>query len=209
MKRLVHIALLTFAWLMFTLPSDAQIKFGIKVGANVSKASINRRLFDSDNRLGFVAGPILDLKVPILGLGFDIAAQYNCRYAQLIASDGTNLVSGTPAIQTIEIPFNAKWTIGFDNLLSVYAAMGPQISWNVGGQSLKDILSINQYNMKDSFFSWNLGAGINFARSFRIGYVYNIAIGATAEVSVVQAVGGAINTKLRNHNHQFFIVHFF
>lgn len=197
-------------WLLSAPHVEAQIKFGLKVGANVSKAHINKQMFSSDNRLGFLIGPMVDVKVPILGLGFDIAAQYNCKYAQLDAREGSDMVSATPAFHTIDVPINVKWTLGNDNFVSVYAATGPQFSWNVGGEDLKSILNVSQYTLNSSNFSWNIGAGINIIRSFRVGYNYNIAISATAEMkNYKDGVKNVLKGNLRNHNHQFFIVHFF
>jgi len=196
---------------MFLLPSlaDAQVKFGVKVGANVGNASINKDLFSSGNRLGIVFGPLLDAKIPIIGLGFDIAVQYSCKNSQLDANEETDLASGVASVHSIEIPFNAKWTFGDDDIISAYAATGPQIGWNIGGKNLRQIFEMQDYKIKKSLFSWNFGAGITFLSNFRLGYNYNIAVGATAEVDYENALGDIIHGKLRNNTHQIFLVHYF
>ena len=209
LKNIIFLALILPALFFVSTNANAQIKVGIKIGTNLSKASINNRIFSSENRAGFLVGPMMDVKLPILGLGIDIAVQYNCRYLQLDAADGSGLNSGVPNIHTIDIPMNAKWTIGNDKILSFYGATGPQISWNIGGQNLKSILNANQYTMRSSMFSWNFGLGATIVKKFRLGYTYNIGIGETADINIIDELGEAVHGNLRNHSHQFFLVHFF
>lgn len=209
MKRFFCI-LFTFS-ICFFFPSnaDAQCKFGVKAGATLTKSSIDSKLFSSESRMGFVFSPMLDVKIPLIGLGFDLAAQYTCKHSTLTAVEETELESGSPVIHTIDIPFNIKWTIGDDDYISAYGATGPQISWNIGDKTLKELLNPLQYEIKSTRFSWNIGAGLNITRGFRIGYNYNIAIGQTADVTFKTIKEEVIHSKLRNHNHQVFIVHFF
>lgn len=189
--------------------ADAQVKFGVRLGANMSRAYIDKRIFVSDNRTGFVLGPTLDVKIPVLGLGFDLSAMYDYKTTVLDASEESGLNSGTKGLHCFDIPLNIKWTVGNDKAISVYAAMGPQISWNIGGQSLKGILDTSQYTMRSSMFSWNLGAGFTFLRRIRLSYNYNIGIGETAEVNFINSMGDAIHGKMRNNTHQFFLTYFF
>lgn len=209
MKRVLLAIFFVSLWVLSPSSANAQFKIGIKIGANVSKASISQELFTSKNRLGFVAGPILDFKIPLIGLGFDLAAQYNCKYSQLDATEDLGIESGTPMLHNIDIPLNIKWTFGDDDIVSAYIATGPQISWNIGGESLKEVLDMKNYTMKNSQFSWNIGGGLNIVSNFRLGYTYNIPIGATAEVDFSDLYGEVKRCRLRNPNHQIFLVHFF
>lgn len=206
----IFFSLLIFQTLLFVpANANAQIKVGIKIGTNVSKASINDKIFSSDNRAGFLVGPMIDVKVPILGLGFDLGVQYNCRYMQLDATEESGLVGGITNIHTIDVPLNAKWTVGNDKILSFYGATGPQISWNIGDQNLESILRTSQYTMRSSMFSWNIGFGATIVRKFRIGYTFNIGIGETADINIINELGDAVHGDLRNNSHQLFLVHFF
>lgn len=206
----IFFSLLIFQTLLFAPANvNAQIKVGIKIGTNVSKASINDKIFSSDNRAGFLVGPMIDVKVPILGLGFDLGVQYNCRYMQLDTTEESGLVGGITNIHTIDVPLNAKWTVGNDKILSFYGATGPQISWNIGDQNLESILRTSQYTMRSSMFSWNIGFGATIVRKFRIGYTFNIGIGETADINIINELGDAVHGDLRNNSHQLFLVHFF
>lgn len=209
MKRLFCCLLIVITSYFAPPVADAQIKFGIKIGTNIASASFSKNIFSSGNRVGFIFGPMIDAKIPFLGLGIDAAIQYQCKYAQLDATSESGQTSGVPSLHTIDIPINAKWTFGSDNVVSAYAATGPQFSWNIGGESLNEIFDISQYQMHGSIFSWNVGAGVNFLKRFRLGYTYNIAIGATADVDLTDAAGDVIHGKLRNNTHQIFFTHYF
>ncbi len=209
MKRFFCTTLILISTIITVLPADAQVKFGLKVGTNIANATLNREFFDSENRIGFLIGPMLDVKMPILGLGLEFAAQYHVRHMQLTPTEETDMAGGVASLHTIDIPINAKWTLGNDNILSAYAATGPQMSWNIGGQQLKQVFDLGQYTMKSSYLSWNIGTGVTFLSNFRIGYTYNIAIGATALVDFHDAAGNLISGKLRNNTHQVFFIHFF
>ena len=116
MKRILSILMVT-ACLFMALPSQAQIQFGVKGGLNVSKVSISKEVFNSDNQSGFFIGPTAELTLPLLGLGVDVSALYN-QY-------GIDTAEGSTKKKSIEIPINLKWTIGFSSVLGAYVAVGP------------------------------------------------------------------------------------
>lgn len=192
-----------------TTRADAQVKFGVRFGPNTSSASINRNLLSAENRTGFILGPTLDAKIPILGLGFDLSAVYDHRIVHLNANEESGMTSGTKTFKSLDIPLNIKWTLGNDKSFSVYGATGPQVSWNLDSQSLKGILDVSQYKMKNSYFSWNIGAGLTFLNMIRLSYNYNIGIGNTAEINFVDEMGEVVQGHIRNHTHQFFLTYFF
>lgn len=204
MKRII--ILITALLFIATMNMDAQIKLGAKIGTNQNSAHIDRTLFDSTNRSGFLFGPMVDLKIPFFGLGFDAALQYNYRKAQLDAIDESENKSGVSSFHTIEIPFNLKWTLGNDHIASIYAATGPQFAWNIGGRSLENILDRHQYKMRNAIYSWNLGAGCTFFSRVRLGYTYNIALGESVEILYIKDTGSLVHSKLKNNTHQFFFV---
>ena len=50
-------AMIIIASLMFAMPSQAQIKFGVKGGVNLSKVSFSGGNMSSQNYTGFFFGP--------------------------------------------------------------------------------------------------------------------------------------------------------
>ena len=162
MKRILSILMVT-ACLFMALPSQAQIQFGVKGGLNVSKVSISKEVFNSDNQSGFFIGPTAELTLPLLGLGVDVSALYN-QY-------GIDTAEGSTKKKSIEIPINLKWTIGFSSVLGAYVAVGPQFGFNVGHRWFKDICEF-----KKKTTSFNVGAGLNLFSHFRIGANYNFGL---------------------------------
>ena len=58
--------------------TQAQVKFGVVGGLNVSKLSYERsKLFDSENRAGWFIGPKMWVKVPLKALGVGLGIVQN------------------------------------------------------------------------------------------------------------------------------------
>lgn len=199
MKRFFYLITLL---MLIASTASAQVKFGIKGGLNIAKASFNKEVLSSDNKAGFFVGPMVDVKVPGVGVGFDLALQYNNKKTKI--DNGAESESVT--VQKIEVPINLKWAFGNDKVFSVYAATGPQISWNVGSNSLKEIIGYN-YNFKNCMFSWNVGAGFTIVKHFRVGYTYNIAVNETAVLTIPSM--DDLSIKHKENSHQVFVAYLF
>ena len=205
-KNILSFAVLVAA-LSFALPSQAQFKFGVKAGLNMNSVSLKdyQGSLDSDNRTGFFAGVTADFTIPLAGLGVEASLLYDNKSIAL--SDGTNESKKT--LHYVSLPINAKYTIGFSSLASVYFATGPQFSWNVGDRSWKPANIQQGWELNNSEFSWNIGAGVTALKHIRVGYNYNIGIGKTAEASVLNTGIQAVKGKLKNNTHQVSLTYIF
>ena len=205
-KNILSLAVIVAAF-TFALPSQAQMKFGIKAGLNVDNVNlknVNANL-DSKNRTGFFAGVTADFTIPLAGLGADIAVLYDNKVIGL----EENGAEANKTLHYIDIPVNVKYTIGLSSLASVYFAAGPQFSWNVGDRNWKPA-NINQdWELKKSEFSLNVGAGATVLKHVRIGYNFNIGLGKTAETTVIGTATNAVKGKLRNNTHQISLTYIF
>ena len=74
-RKVLLVAL--FALTLGVVEADAQLKLGVKGGMNLTDMRLNSKLLDRENRRGFFFGPTLKLAIPLLPLGFDIAALYD------------------------------------------------------------------------------------------------------------------------------------
>lgn len=72
MKKVLSIVFLMAA-MLFAANANAQIKFGLKGGLNVTSMSFSEEVFDASNKTGFFVGPMVKVTVPIVGLSFDAA----------------------------------------------------------------------------------------------------------------------------------------
>lgn len=199
MKKIFGVIALAVAF-MFAVPAQAQLKFGVKAGLNVSKASLDKGVLSADNRTGFFVGPMAEFTLPIVGLGVDAALLYDNKSVKVGAEGETS----SSTLHYIDIPINVKYTIGLGSLASVYGATGPQFSYNIGGKSILD----GSYALNDSDFSWNIGAGVKLLGHLQVGYNYNIALGKTAEVKDDTAID-IIGKSFKNNTHQISVAYMF
>lgn len=162
MKKLLS-TLMVIACLALAIPAQAQIKFGVKAGLNVSKLHLSEETFSSDNRAGFFVGPTAEFTLPLLGLGIDGSVLYN--------QFGVDSEEGTSTKKSIEIPINLRWTVGFSSLVGAYVAVGPQFGFNVGDRWFDNVCEF-----KKNTTSFNVGAGLKLLGHLQVGANYNFAL---------------------------------
>ena len=205
-KNILSLAVIVAA-LAFAVPSQAQIKFGVKAGLNVDNINLKNAQANvsAKNRTGFFAGVTADVTIPLAGLGADIALLYDNKVIGI--SDGVNEANKT--LHYIDMPINAKYTIGLSSLASVYLATGPQFSWNIGDRHWTPQYITQDWEIKKSEFSWNIGCGVTALSHLRVGYNYNIAIGKTAEFDLLAVGVSGAKGKLKNNTHQISLTYLF
>ncbi len=207
MKKYFSIIAIVAAF-SITIPATAQIQFGVKAGLNVNKVSLDNvgSNLDGENRTGFFAGITADFTFPLLGFGGDISVLYDNKVAG--TSDADHDIDKT--FQYIDIPINVKYTIGFSSLASVYVATGPQFAFNIGDRHWSVSGLTDDWELKKSEFSWNVGAGLTVLNHVRIGYNYNIAISKTGEeLNLTDVAADAVKGKLKNNTHQISLTYLF
>ena len=168
--------------------AQAQIKFGLKGGLNVTNMSFSQDVVDKSNRTGFFIGPMVKVTIPLAGLGVDAGLIYDQREAE--ASDEGDKLSVKQ--RSINIPINLRYNFGFSSLVGAYVAAGPQFGIAVGDKSFQWDDEVS-YDVSNTNFSINVGAGITLLSHLEVGFTYNIACGKTGEVNVWNATSSAWN----------------
>ena len=158
---------------------QAQVKFGVKAGLNVTQMSLSQDVVSKSNQEGFFVGPTVKVTLPLVGLGVDASALYDQRDAKF---DDEKVSQ-----RSINVPINLRYGVGLGSLASVYLAAGPQFGFNVGQ---KNYFGEDGFKFKESNFSVNVGAGVSLINHVEVGFTYNIAVGKTGEIS------GADGTKI-------------
>lgn len=192
------------AALVFAVPAQAQLQFGLKAGLNVSKMKLDKDVVDANNRTGFFVGPMAEFTLPIVGLGMDAALLYDQKGVEMEAEG----VKVNDKLHYIDLPINLKYSVGLGSLASAFLATGPQFSFNVGGKKIFK----EQYELKSSEFSWNIGVGAKLVKHLQVAYNYNIGLGATADVNegtAASALWKAATGKLKNNTHQISVAYMF
>ena len=177
------------AALLVAIPAKAGLNFGIKGGYNITNFSFSEDVIAKDNQQGFFIGPSLKIGIPVLPIGFEIAALYDQRDAKL---EGEKISQ-----KSINIPINVRYELGLGDMAGIYVAAGPQFGFNIGDKKFS-FSNANDYKMKDSNLSLNLGAGIRLVSHLEIGFNYNIALGKTGEFNEVDGAKNLVGNGKAN-----------
>ena len=191
MKK-IFTTIVLMAAMLVAIPAKAGVNFGIKGGYNITNFSLSN-LSDNvakDNQQGFFFGPSLKIGIPVLPIGFEVAALYDQRDAK---ADGTTISQ-----KSINIPVNVRYELGLGDMAGIYFAVGPQFGFNIGDKTFSFKNVSNDYKLKDSNLSLNLGAGVRLIKHVEIGFNYNIALGKTGEFEVMDGLTNVVGNGKAN-----------
>ena len=173
--------------MIVTMPANAKIKFGLRGGYNMVDMKWKLSEISSDNKTGFYIGPAIKIGTPILD--FDLAALYDQCDMEV---EGVRFKD-----KNMNLQFNVRKGFGFGDKLSVFVFAGPQFGFNIGDKKFS-FSNANDYKMKDSNLSLNLGAGIRLVSHLEIGFNYNIALGKTGEFNEVDGAKNLVGNGKAN-----------
>jgi opacity protein-like surface antigen len=168
-------ALLTIiACCMAATPAQAQLlKFGLKGGVNLSKIDWKSVEATKKNTTGFFVGPMVELNVPLIGIGADAAVMYSKRGDATMILDGGNF---TVKQEGIEVPVNLKYTIGLGDLFGIFIAAGPDFFFNFKDNKWNNSLG-DLWKDKKMQVGLNLGAGVKLFKHLQVGVNYQLPLG--------------------------------
>ncbi|MBQ0061630.1 MAG: porin family protein [Bacteroidaceae bacterium] len=169
MKKIIF-TLLCMITLM-AAPAQAQVKFGVSGGISMNKVSLKGTEIGK-NYTGWYLGPTVEVGLPITGIKIDGSIQYAYNGAKL----SQNGIDQNINSSYISVPLNAKFNFGISSLASIFLSAGPQFDWLVGTKEHK-LFDAQNYTMRSSQVSINLGGGVRVFDQFQIGLSYNISCG--------------------------------
>lgn len=189
MKKIFTTAVLAAAMLFSVNSAEAQVKFGIKGGLNVTSMSLDSKVLDAENRAGFFIGPTLKFTLPVVGLGIDASALYDQREAKAKAEVEGAEVESNFKTQSVNIPINVRYGFGLGSTASIFLFAGPQFGFNVGDKNQSIFKDMGEWRLKSSTFSVNVGVGAMLLSHLQLSANYNIACGKTGDMTVSKALG--------------------
>lgn len=201
MKKILTLVVLLAT---ITVAAQAQVKFGVKGGLNITSMKLDKSVADKSNQAGFFIGPTVKFTLPVVGLGIDAAALYDQRSAKVLDE--------TLKQQSIQIPINLRYGIGLGSTASFYIFAGPQFGFAIGDKVTELANDAADWRLKDSNLSANVGLGLMLLNHLQISANYNIALGTTGEVDVNNAINTAWNTaigKAKANAWQLSVAYFF
>ena len=186
MKRFLSLCILLSAMAMAVHAQG--IKIGVKGGFDIQDRKFSEKVLNTQNRLGWFVGPTVQVALPVMGLGLDIAGLYDQKSTK---------VNGESIKQKyLLVPVNARLTLGVGDAAGLYVAAGPQFAFNIGDdvdfEWTRDDIQ-NTFQLKKSAFSVNLGAGFFLSRHLEFGFIYNVAVSSTADASWKTATDAAFH----------------
>ena len=194
---------------IMTVAAQAQVKFGVKGGLNLTTMKIDASVADKSNQTGFFIGPTVNFTLPIVGLGIDASALYDQRSSKATAGN----TSETLKQQSIQIPINLRYGFGLGNTASLYIFAGPQFGFNIGDKTTNLLNNALEWRLKDSNLSANLGVGLMLLNHLQVSANYNVALGTTGETNVVNSTlstaGNILTGKTKANAWQLSVAYFF
>ena len=189
--------------------AQAQVKFGVKGGLNLTSMKLSKDVVDKSNQAGFFIGPTVKFTLPVVGLGIDAAALYDQRSAK---SDGETIKQ-----QSIQVPVNLRYGIGLGSTASIYLFAGPQFGFNIGDKTFSSVDSatkdVTNWTLKSSNLSANVGLGLMLLNHLQVSANYNVAIGKTGDFNVFDATTGAVTDAIKGdtkaNSWQIAVAYFF
>lgn len=195
MKKITSLALFIAA-LFCSTPTYAQFSWGVKGGVNLGNNDLTilkekEDALNIDNYTGFFIGPKAEVRIPIIGIGVEVAALYTNKSMKLAKNE-------TFMQNSFQIPLNLKYSFGLGNIANIFFAAGPEFGFNVGETSMvvnniktdeANITSgdISAYVAQKSTLSINVGLGATLLKHVQVGVNYNMPWGKTGEFICIEA----------------------
>ncbi len=171
--------LVLFMVVAMSMSSQAQVKFGLKGGLNLTNLSLSESVSANlKNKSGFHIGPTLKLTVPVVGLSFDASALYDQRSAKVEANGAEETIKS----QSLQIPINIRYGVGLGSVANLFAFAGPQFGFNLGDKSKEILNNAANWTLRSSNVSANVGIGATILGHLQVTANYNFALGKTGDI---------------------------
>ena len=170
------------------LPAAGQVRVGVRAGLTVNELRLDRELVGTDNRVGYTGGLVLDLNIPVVGLGIEASAMYTHRHNYL--SDENH----TYKRHYIDIPVYARYRLslpGAGRIVAPYVFTGPCFSILFDDDAPLGI------NNSRTYTSWDVGGGADLFRHLRLSLSYGIGITRAMEIIDREYTGTTVDGKDR------------
>ena len=176
--------LLLVAAVAMAMPSQAQVKFGLKGGLNLTSISASGTLSDNlKNKEGFHIGPTVKIGLPVVGLAIDVSALYDQRSGKVEIANAESTIKS----QSLQIPINVRYGVGLGSVANLFAFAGPQFGFNLGDKNQKILSEAANWTLKSSNLSANVGIGATLLGHLQVTANYNFALGKTGEIEPLGA----------------------
>lgn len=194
MKRILFIV----ACVLMALSAQAQLKLGVTGGLNITQISLgdnDYREYMNRTKPGFVVGPTAIYSIPKTPFSVDASALFDLRAAR----SKDKVLDTKVNVTSFQIPVNVRYSFAPNDMVDLFAFVGPQFGFNVGD---KDQLIISgtgkttghdmerRWKLNNSTMSMNVGVGGIVMEHVLVKISYNFAFNAAAEIHQIDLVDG-------------------
>ena len=161
--------LLAIMLIAVALPAAAQVRLGIRGGITIDKMRFDRDIIDSDNRVGYTGGLLLDLGIPVVGIGVEASVMYTHRNSRYRLSNDYQFFKS----HYIDIPVYARYRLTLPKIqrfFAPYVYTGPCFS------VLFSENAPDSYANSKTVLSWDVGAGADLFNHLRLSATYGLGI---------------------------------
>lgn len=151
------------------LPAAAQVRLGVRAGLTLGELRFDRDVIDSNNRLGYTGGLLVDINIPVVGLGVEASAMYTRRSDRCRLSDDYQVFKR----HYFDIPVYARYRLGLPKVERYFA---PYI---FTGPCFSVLFSENaptNYKNSKTVLSWDVGGGADLFGHLRLSATYGLGI---------------------------------
>lgn len=171
MRRITQIALIVAIAIAATPLAHAQVRFGVKGGITLNELKWDKDIISKDNRAGFTAGLMMEIGMPVVGLGIDASVLFAHRQDDMFLEDETQRIKLKR--NYLDIPVNVKYKLQIpvlSKIISPFVATGPNFALMLGDTDKGDFKT-RKWNI-----SWNVGFGAELFRKVQIHASYGIGL---------------------------------
>ena len=187
-KFLVVIAAIVISGL--SMKADAQFRFGLRAGVNVSTLHFNNSIFDSSNRAGFTGGIITEFTMPVVGIGFDASLMYVRRNQPWFEE---NIATEKVGRDYIDLPINLKWKMNIPVINAIarpFLTTGPVFSLMTGSKNYMEDVKGRRFDT-----AWSFGAGVELLKHLQVSASYGLGL-----TKALKTTGATSTANIEGHN---------
>lgn len=181
MKNFKRVMIAMLAVLAVAFSANAQFRFGIKAGVNISSLSVSNLSdnLSSNNRTGFTGGLMTEFTVPIIGIGMDASLMYVHRTDNVEQGSSVAGLFNLPSTKGdyLEVPINLKYKFGLPvvgNIITPYIYTGPAFAFRCSGKAINEAWEHRAVDV-----AWNVGIGLQLVNHLQIGAGYGFGLNNT------------------------------
>lgn len=201
MKRLFTLAAISMLALFCATEASAQLRFGVKAGANFNQASIKLDDYkNGKNMTGFQIGPVLeyDINFGVATLGVEgslLFSQKGVKFTEDMNLGELGKIAGsTFKSNYIEIPVNAKLYFGVAPAVRLFVHAGPSFNFNISKKEVEANVAGEEIGIPSGLERQKVGVGLQAGVGVEVLKIVQISAGYSASMAPDYKFVSIVNT---------------